>query len=196
MRPNSQFQNQAAQQRDEQKKEADAAKKLERELEKLASMVRRFRVEGQRFLAGDLPLPPEDLGDRIQAQMRRMRSSNIKSTAVNFRLGSLEAEFNSHSSLLGRRLRKREQGEARRAAEEKARLDPVQGVVIRQGAGGAAAEALFNGLNKPKMGIDKFRSYLDRQAEVIRSKTGCTDIQFRIAVQDGKLKLKAKPVRG
>lgn len=184
-------------QRERLKKDADAVKRLERELEQLASKIRRFRVEGQRFLAGDLPLPPEELGERIQSQMRRLRNSNIKSTAVNFRLTSLEAEFNSHSSLLGRRLRKRELGEARRAAEEKAgRLDPVQGVIIRPQADGAATEALFKGLNQPKMGIDKFRTYLNQQAEVIRSKTGCTDIQFRVAVQDGKLKLKAKPVRG
>ena len=196
MRLNPQLQSLAARQQEKEHREADAVQKLEREVQQLATMIRRFRIEGQRFLAGDLPLPPEELGDRIQAGIRQLRNASIKSTAVNFRLASLESEFNSHSTLLGRRLRKREQGEARRAAEETERLDPVQGVVIRQQGDGEAAEALFHGLNQPKMGLEKFRKYLDRQADVIRTKTGCTDIQFRIAVQDGKLKLKAKPVRG
>ena len=175
--------------------QAEAVKKLEREVNQLATLIRRFRIDSQRFLAGDLPGPPEELRDRIQTEMRRLRGSDIKSTAMNFRLSSLEAEFNSHTGLLGRRLRQKEQGAARQAVE-KNRLDPVQGVVVRPGADGGAAEALFEGLNRPKMGIEKFRSYLDRQAETIRSKTGCSDIQFRVAVQDGKLKLKAKPIRG
>ena len=45
------------------------------------------------------------------------------------------------------------------------------------------------------MDIERFRSYIQHQAEVIRTKTGCREIQFRIAVQDGKMKLKARPIR-
>ena len=45
------------------------------------------------------------------------------------------------------------------------------------------------------MDLGRFRAYLDRQAEVIRKKTGCAEIQFRIAVEEGKMKLKAKPLR-
>ena len=39
-----------------------------------------------------------------------------------------------------------------------------------------------------------FRGYLAQQIESIRLKTGCDAVQFRIATEDGKLKLKAKPV--
>ena len=42
---------------------------------------------------------------------------------------------------------------------------------------------------------DYFRAYIDRQAEAIRKKTGCAEIQFRIAVEEGKMKLKARPLR-
>ena len=45
------------------------------------------------------------------------------------------------------------------------------------------------------MDLDRFGAYLERQAEAIRSKTGCREIQFRVAVEDGKMKLKAKPIR-
>jgi hypothetical protein len=179
---------------DKNKPGEDAIKAAERALNRLATKIRRFRVDGQRFLAGDLPLPPEELFDEIQKEIRKLRSRNLKSTAVKFRLSSLEAELNSHQGLLGRRIRKREQGEAHRLAEER-RLDPVRGVVIGTGGDQQATEALYEGLNRPQMGIDKFRNYIDRQAQAIRSKTGCNDIQFRIAVQDGKLKLKAKPIR-
>ena len=121
---------------------------------------------------------------------------------MNFRLGALEARFNSHLDLFGRRLREREDAGRAARAEEAKRLDPVQGVVVGRRTDPAAAEALFKGLYpgvpgspKPKMGLGRFRAYLDHQAEVIRKKTGCGEIQFRIAVESGKMKLKAKPLR-
>ena len=49
--------------------------------------------------------------------------------------------------------------------------------------------------SNPKMDLERFGAYLERQAESIRSKTGCREIQFRLAVEDGKMKLKAKPIR-
>ena len=180
---------------------AEAARKIKRDIDRLEASINKFRVDAQRFFAGDLPLPPDELRDRILTQLRRLRSSNLQGAAENFRLGSLEARFNSHLDLFGRRLRQRETA-GRVKAEEPRRLDPVKGVVIGREAAPAAAEALFKGLYpgdpgtpKPKMDLGRFRAYLDRQAEVIRKKTGCAEIQFRIAVEEGKMKLKAKPIR-
>ncbi len=183
-------------------KERDAANKLKRDIERLASSIQKFRVNAQRFFAGDLPLPPDELRERIQDELRRLRRSNLRGAAANFRLGSLEAQFSSHLDLFGRRLRAREEGERNRraAAAKAAALDPVQGVVVGPKVDPKAAAALYQGLfaasaSKPKMDLQRFGSYLHGQAEAIRTKTGCREIQFRIAVEDGKMKLKAKPVR-
>ncbi|MCP4203077.1 MAG: hypothetical protein GY769_14240, partial [bacterium] len=75
--------------------------------------------------------------------------------------------------------------------------DPRKGVVLGDRESSSAVEALYRGLYRPgsAMDLERFRSYIHRQAEVVRAKTGCREIQFRIAVQDGKMKLKAKPVR-
>lgn len=183
--------------------EDDGAANVERDIQRLAAAIQKFQIDTQRFFAGDLPLPPDELRERIQADLRRLRGANIRGAAANFRLGSLEARFNSHVELFGRRLRGREQ--ARRlspapAAEQKA-PDAVQGVVIGDRADQEAVRALYKGLHsaagggKPKMDLDRFRAYLDRQSETIRKQTGCAEIQYRIAVEDGKMKLKAKPIR-
>lgn len=180
---------------------AEAAQKLERDIDRLAAAIDRFRIDAQRFFAGDLALPPDDLRDRIQAHLRRLRSSNLQGAAANFRLGSLEARFNSHLDLFGRRLRERETA-GQPSTAEKAAPDPVKGVVVGQRTDPSAAEALYRGLYsgvpgapKPKMDLGRFRAYIDRQAEAIRKKTGCAEIQFRIAVEEGKMRLKAKPLR-
>ena len=41
-----------------------------------------------------------------------------------------------------------------------------------------------------------FEAYLLRQVAAIRDKTGCDEVQFRLATEEGKLKLKARPVGG
>jgi len=46
----------------------------------------------------------------------------------------------------------------------------------------------------PRFDLASFGSYLERQAAAIRVKTGCEEVQFRLAAEDGKLKLKARPL--
>ncbi len=180
---------------------ADVAKKIERQLDRLAASIQQFRIDSQRFFAGDLPLPPDELRERLIAELRRLRSANLKGAAATFRLGSLEAQLNSHLDLFTRRQREREQGPRRIAEQGPSLADPETGVLVGRKAERGAVEALYKGLylksgtRNPKMDLERFRSYLDRQAEVIRSKTGCEEIQFRIAAQDGKMKLKARPIR-
>ncbi|MEM7351774.1 MAG: MXAN_5187 C-terminal domain-containing protein [Acidobacteriota bacterium] len=185
----------------DQRQTADQAanKKLERDIDQLAASIQRFRVDSQRFFAGDLPVPPEEQRERILAELRRLRGASLKGAAANFRLGSLEAQFQSHLDLFGRRLRARELGAdgGARVTEKKDRYDATKGIVVGSKDRKEAVAALYEGLYRynPKMDLERFRTYIDRQTEAIRAKTGCQEIQFRIAVQDGKTKLKAKPLR-
>ena len=45
------------------------------------------------------------------------------------------------------------------------------------------------------MDLDAFATYLARQQQLIRDRTGCDQVSFRIVEENGKKKLKAKPVR-
>ena len=170
-----------------------------RQIERLAAWIRQFRIAGQRFLVGDVPTPPDDLRERIQVELRRLRSASLKGAAANFRLGGLEAQFNSQRELFGRRLRRQEQGAGAQPKKVAPKLNPVEGVIVGDQTDVASAKALYDGLHeasgKPKMDLERFRTYLDRQTAAIRQKTGCREIQFRVAVENGKMKLKAKPIR-
>jgi hypothetical protein len=188
----------AGQQEDQ---ERERARRMVRRIDQLESSIQQFRIDAQRFFAGDLPQPPDPLRERIQSQLRQLRGANLKGAAVDFRLTQLEARFNSHLDLFGRRLREQEMGGGRRVTADEPSHDPERGVVIGAQADRSATEALYKGLylrsgtRNPKMDLERFQSYLDRQAQAIRAKTGCDEIQFRVADQDGKLKLKAKPIR-
>lgn len=79
------------------------------------------------------------------------------------------------------------------------KLDPMAGVVITDRLEPDAVDALYRALSREQGGaatmeLETFRGYIARQIETIRVKTGCEAVQFRLAAEHGKLKLKAKPV--
>jgi hypothetical protein len=173
-------------------------------LDQLNREIQQLRVDFERFFNGALPFPPEELRGRVQAQIRSLRGMSNLATAVDsFRLSDCEARFNSYNELFNRRLRDREEGRlpvARQAPPPAPRrYDPAQGIVFGDRVDPEAAEALYQGLvsapgDTPRFDLDSFQTYLARQVTAIREKTGCTEVQFRLATEDGKVKLKARPV--
>lgn len=171
-------------------------------LDHLQRDVRQLQIDFERFFNGGLPLPPEELRNRIQTQLRNLRNTNITAAVDDFRLNDLEARYNSYNEMYNRRLRDVEEGRGPHrvvAVVERPRFDPRGGIVFGPEIDSAAAEALYHGLvsgpgDGPKFDLDSFQTYLRRQTEAIRQKTGCGEVQFRVAEEDGKLKLKARPV--
>lgn len=175
--------------------------RVELALGTLASNIKELRIEGERFFNHAIHTVPEDLRQRIQSQLRQLREANL-GPADTFRLGSLEAQFNSCLELFNRRLRDREaSGKMRLPPPEPARrpsYDPAAGVAIDERPDPGAVEALYAGLYGAGRGtaadLEQFRAYLAAQHDAIRRKTGCAQVQFRVAKEEGKLKLKAKPL--
>jgi hypothetical protein len=172
-------------------------------LDQLEHDIRLLRIEFEKFFAGALPVPPEEMRTRVQGSIRNLRNLSFSSFAENFRLADLEARFNSYSELFNRRLRDQEEGRhraARQAALAAPRAyDAARGVVFGDAFEPAAVAALYEGLAKgpgdgPRFDLESFRSYLSKQVSAIRAKTGCAEVQFRISEEDGKLKLKARPL--
>ena len=60
-------------------------------------------------------------------------------------------------------------------------------------------EALFSALARSgsapaSLDLETFRLFLERQVSGIRAKTGAGRVQLRLADEEGKLRLKARPV--
>jgi hypothetical protein len=177
---------------------------IEARLARVGDLVERFRIEAERYFSGAVELPPEELRAQIQRALRDLRSVTLRSAVEQFRMSSLEARFNTLTELYGRRLRDREEGRgaaarARPLVAAQPRYDPEAGIVVGREPDGAAVEALFAGLARAggaaRLDLDSFRGYLEKQAAEIRAKTGAERVQFRLAQEEGKIKLKARPVR-
>jgi hypothetical protein len=187
---------------------AQATRAVEDELDgrfdRLDRRIEQLKVEYYRFFAGDAEKPPQALRDDIDAEMRRLRSLNMRRSVDGFRLSGLEAKLNSYGEMFARRLRAQEEGKVVRhpsAAPTGPVHDVDSGIVVSPRFEGDAVEALFQGLVRRNSGgstmdLDTFRGYLQKQMAQIRDKTGCDAVQFRVVNEDGKVKLKAKPVGG
>ncbi len=170
-------------------------------LDQLGRDLKQLQVDFERFFNGALPIPPEELRNRIQNQLRQLRNINLTAAVDSFRMADLEARYNSYNELWNRRVRDLEEGRhAARpavAAPEVSRYDVRRGILVAGAVEPEAAEALYEALARseaPKFDLDSFRTYLERQTAAIRTRTGCDQVQFRLADEDGKLKLKARPV--
>lgn len=172
-------------------------------LDQLSNDIQKLRVDFERFFNGALPFPPDELRGRVQAQIRHLRTLSLQSAVDNFRLGDLEARFTSYNELFNRRVRDQEEGRHAAARPvpppQPKRYDPEKGIVFGERVDPEAAEALYQGLaaspgDAPRFDLDSFQTYLTKQVAAIREKTGCSQVQFRLAAEDGKLKLKARPV--
>jgi hypothetical protein len=166
--------------------------------------IRQLRIEFEKFFNGGLNVPPEEMRTRVQGAIRSLRNLNLTSAVENFRLADLEARFNSYNELFNRRLRDQEEGRhlghrAVPAAPASRVFDPERGVVLGVRMEGEAVQALYESLAKgpgdgPRFDLESFRTYLSKQVAAIQQKTGCAEVQFRVAAEDGRLKLKARPL--
>lgn len=175
-------------------------------MDRLQRDIVQMRIHSERFFNGAPGVTFPDVEReraRIAAELRRLRNAQLSGVEEHFRLSSLEGKFNSYSERFQRRVRQMEEGGpgAAARAERETRPDPRSGVELDERMDRRAVEALYQGLHdgtggRPRFDLDSFRAYLDRQLSTIRTKTGCDRVVFRVAEEDGKTKLKARPVDG
>jgi hypothetical protein len=178
---------------------------VERQLDRLQEQLKRLELAYQRFFNGDLALSEcQQVQEEIRISLRALRNTKLQRSVDRFRLGTLEARFNSLSEMYGRRVRLIEEGRAptqRERTGSSPRLDIERGVVVAGAPSEDAVTALFQGLQDrtgraPSSDLGVFRDYLERQVTEIRRKTGCGAVQFRLVTEEGKVKLKARPLKG
>lgn len=177
-------------------------------LGKIDASIRQLEIDYRRYFAGDLPFAPEDLENSIRAELRRLRNHQLKRASDTFRLGALEARFNSYAEMFRRRFREREEGRAigRPVVAGGGDVAPAprpayhrdDGVVVGERVEREVVGALWEDLARAggagSMSADALAQYLERQAEAIRAKTGRSKVQFRIVEEEGRVKLKARPL--
>jgi hypothetical protein len=164
-------------------------KDLERELEQLDLALSILKRDFEIYFAGGMKLPPLEAQRRIERAIRKYSNITNLNYAQRFRYNNLSARFNSYADLWNKQMKYKEEGRT-----------PSGAVIQVQ----VQAQKLFNeylqsreqtGETASGVSFDKFSQQLAKQKETIVGRYQCKDVEFYVAVEQGKTKLKAKPIK-
>ena len=196
---------------------------LAEDLYVLEKSIRQLQIEWEKFFSGIERKPPVDLKTKLENMIRRYSNAEIRGNTERFRFQNLASRYQSFAELWAKRLRAMEEGrpvglhgkaaamappppmphfeEARSAARSARAGNEVR--VKDASADTDAVRSLFDRFLEARKqagegGAVKFESFqkiIAQQSARILSEKGASAVDFRLETKDGKVSLKAKPVR-
>ncbi|MBI1921138.1 MAG: hypothetical protein HYS23_08670 [Geobacter sp.] len=178
------------------------------EIELLDIKLRDLITRYEQYFLGMEKREPLKLHSEVEKLARRYAGASIINTMVKFKYASLVSRFNSYNQYWERikrlidegkysrerfkmELHERERGEQKTTSaapppvSSPSELDQLYQDFI------AARRACH--LPADNISIDLIRSTIEKNKDLIRSKYQCRDVEFRVVVEDGTPKIKARP---
>ena len=203
---------------------APKGSEFDQEMATLEAEIKRLEAEYNMFFAGRLPRLPWETRARVEAMIKRYDRMNIRNTAEKFRFGTLQAKFVVFCDLWERHLKAKEEGRpipGRRSAAGVAPAEtsrtpaPVKRdepdphtprVVAVTTFKDPTSEpdrmkALYEQLSAARKEAGEKPVPFEAFKQVVRAQvnklgSGNAEVAFRVAVQDGKVTLTAKALKG
>ena len=181
---------------------------FERDLQQLAVDLRRLEGEYHMFFAGRAPRPPHETRSRVEGLLKRLERAPLEGVAQRFRLQTLQARYATFSELWERNMRGREEGRvaaAPRRSHERAAPDARAGTTTLVHEVRLAdpmsemdrVQALYESLMDARRAAGERPVPFHRFAQLIKDEVmqlrgaGTSEVTFRVAVQEGKVRLTA-----
>jgi hypothetical protein len=196
---------------------------FDQDMARLEAELKRLEAEYNMFFAGRLPRLPWETRARVEALVKRYDRMNLRNTAEKFRFSTLQARFVAFCDLWERHLKAKEEGRpvrGRRVAAGPAAPAPpptprsqpdlpaplAAKVVAVTTLKDPAAEperlrALYEQLSAARKEAGEKPVPYEAFTQVVRAQvsklgSGHGEVAFRVAVQDGKVTLTAKALKG
>lgn len=194
------------QHRQKKKDAPDEAKRdLRAELDRLEHDIGALKIQFEQYFTGLVPLPPDKPHAQVKRAIRNLMKAPFRNSALNYRLKSLEARYNTLNTYWQRILKQKEDGtyskdvfkaEIReRQALEEQQADTEKGKASR------TMTSLFNSYkealekqsgNRVNLDFDAFQKSLIQRAKQLKEKLGTAKISFQVVSKDGKITIQAK----
>jgi hypothetical protein len=179
-------------------------KQLDRELDEVERAISQLKRDFEMYFCGVSRQPPNDSRTKLEKIIRQYSQNTSYSFAQRFRFSNLAARFNTYQDLWSKQLKAREEGRfsAGNSPIPPSKEAPVTTKRFRKTEN--KTEKLFNqyaqfreknGEPPPNMNMNKFSELIASQRDSLIKKYHCKDVEFYISVEEGKTKLKAKPLK-
>jgi len=196
--------------------------KKDDELDKLEEDIRKLKNKYDQFFTGITKLPPIQDRRNIETFIYELGKQKMRDNTRRFRYNTLLTRYNQFREMWARKTREREEGpmefKRRQAAMRStpepppppppppsrvtsARSEPY--VSVAPQSNGDAVRKLYDEIERehlklgklPPITIEQLGQMVQKQSDVVRSKYKVSNVAFRVETEDGKVKLKAKPVQ-
>ncbi len=181
---------------------------FEEDLRILEARVQTLKLEYDQYFLGTRPREPKIIRQEVQKQVHVFSNTPIQNTAQRFKFSSINSRFQAFKRQWDQTLREIEAGTYTRHVfkanlhERERRIEPKaapRSVAPAAAKGDELFEAyrdaaLACGQSVSGLTPEKLEAVVSKQTAQLREKLGCKDVQFRVAVEAGKVKLKASPV--
>lgn len=186
---------------------------LEPELRALEAELRKLEAEYNMFFAGQLPRPPWETRTRVEQLSKKLeRAAVTEGSAVDrFRQQTLQSRFATFIDLWDRGLRAREEGRpgpfAQRRGADPGGKRPEDRIVYVTVFADPSKELdrlrdLYERLTDVRRELGAVQVPFHKFAGLVREKVsamkrkGVSEVAFRVALQNGKLTLTARGLKG
>jgi hypothetical protein len=195
---------------------------VDEELNLLEEGVRRLKVEYDVFFGGGSKKPPADTEWRVQRLVKKFSDGTGMNFAQRFRYNTIVQRYAIYTDLWRQKLKVKEEGYRRPQdallaiqglRPEHEQTQPLQGqeqgrvgqFSVRFSDGDGEQErvrALYDAMiaAKKKAGeatgggsFESFQAFVRQKTEQIRKQHGCKAVEYSLEVQNGQVRLKAKP---
>ena len=185
----------------------DLKEQIDHNIRQLEERTRQLKIEWDLFFTGNRRVPPtKEMGD-ADKMAKTLKNTAIQDNGQRFKAQSVTSNFIAMQELWGKRLRRQEEGllQPRKTARGTIMAVPPapDTVVLNAQAGSARLKGLFNKYlamaNPDDVKSLTFESFAGRIAQQVASiirTQGCQEVQISVRLEDGKVKLKAKPMKG
>ncbi len=165
-------------------------------LERLEGEINRLRLQYDLFFQGMRKTEPSEDRRILEETIRKMGQRKIVNTYDQFRFSSLQSRFYAMTNLWARMVRDYEEGRMERDAtgalvQAAPRQDAIDPEELARALEELARVRRECGLDVEPADMEAMRETLARRAREISGKAGGRKVAFRVAVEDGKPKIKA-----
>jgi hypothetical protein len=192
---------------------AELGADTESDLQLLDVKLKQLRMEYEQYFLGARKREPQLLRGEVNKIVAHYANAPIRNTALRFLFNNLRARYFTHKRLWDETCRKIDDGTYERHLfkadlhERERGLKPAPGAAAPAEPAHAVDDpeaALFaeylgarstTGQGNAGLTREKFAALLREQEAAIRAKFGAAKVRFRVAVEGGRAKLKATPVK-
>ncbi len=177
---------------------------VDEELSKLDDYLRRLKIEYEVYFSGGSQRPPHDTLGRVETLIKKYSDASKLNFSQRFKYNQLVQRYAVNNDLWRRKLKDKEEGRGqfgvRRHEPEPERAAPTQVVCSDPSREQEKVDQLLQAVIQAKRQVGErvdnldplaFTKYVRDAAQKVKETQGCERVQFSVAVEDGRVKLKA-----